>query len=141
MALGIGANTAVFSLINTLMLRLLPVRKPGQLVELLQHYPGEPRGNGYWSVSSYQYYRTHNHVFSGLTAASGRSDLRVRGEGLEAETVNGAAATGNFFPVLRLNPAIGRLIEPADAAAPNLAVVSWSWWKNRFSLNPAILGK
>src|ERR1700687_4364559 len=70
LALGIGANTAIFSLINTLMLRLLPVREPGKLVELLQHYPGEPRGNGYWSWPTYEYYRDHSHIFSGLIAAS-----------------------------------------------------------------------
>ena len=52
LALGIGANTAIFSLIDTLMLRLLPVREPDQLVELLQKYPGEPRGNGFWSWQS-----------------------------------------------------------------------------------------
>lgn len=145
LALGIGANTAVFSLINTLMLRLLPVREPGRLVELLQHYPGEPRGNGYWSVPGYEYYRDHNHVFSGLIAASQRSGLQVRGEGMEVETVRGAAVSGNFFPVLGLDPAIGRLIGPADqtpdAAAHTVAVLSWSWWKNRFNLNPAIVGR
>jgi predicted permease len=145
LALGIGANTAVFSLINTLMLRLLPVREPDQLVELLQHYPGEPRGNGYWSVPSYQYYRDHNHIFSGLIATSTRTGIHLRAEGLEVETVNGVAVTGNFFAVLGVDPAIGRLIGPADepagGAAPTVAMVSWSWWKNRFNLNPAILGK
>src|SRR5580704_11059952 len=76
LALGIGANTAVFSLINTVMLRLLPVREPEQLVELLQRYPGEPRG-GYWSWPSYEYYRDHNHVFSGLIASSHPSPFSV----------------------------------------------------------------
>lgn len=145
LALGIGANTAVFSLINTLMLRLLPVREPGQLVELLQHYPGEPRGNGYWSSPSYEYYRDHNHVFSALIAASPPSRFSVRGEGLEEETVTGESVTANFFPVLGVKPAIGRLIGPNDyatgAGAPTVAVVSWSYWKNRFNLDPAILGK
>src|SRR5664280_926611 len=67
LALGIGANTAIFSLINTLMLRTLPVRAPEQLVELLSRYPGEPRLN--WSSqASYQHYRDNNHVFSELIA-------------------------------------------------------------------------
>ena len=103
LALGIGANTAVFSLINTVRLRLLPVREPGQLVELLQHYPGEPRG-GYWSWLSYEYYRDHNHVFSGLIAASSPSRFSVRGEGLERETVNGQSVTGDFFAILGVKP-------------------------------------
>ena len=63
LSLGIGANTAIFSLINTLMLRMLPVREPGQLVELLHRYPGEPRVNAF-SWQSYEHYRDHNHVFS-----------------------------------------------------------------------------
>src|SRR6266852_2526561 len=65
LALGIGANTAIFSLINTLMLRMLPVREPEQLVALLSKYPGEPRGS-YFSLQSYEHHRDNNHVFSGL---------------------------------------------------------------------------
>ena len=65
LALGIGANTAIFSLVNTLMLHMLPVREPGQLVELLHRYPGEPHLNGF-SPQAYQLMRDHNHVFSGL---------------------------------------------------------------------------
>ena len=139
LALGIGANTAVFSLINAVMLRLLPVQDPAQLVELLQRYPGEPRGNGFWSWSSYEYYRDHNHVFSGLIAASAPSRFTVRGEGLEPESVSGQSVAANFFSVLGVKPAIGRLISSDDSAG--VAVVSWSYWKNRFNLNPAILGR
>src|SRR5437867_13392414 len=57
LSLGIGANTAIFTLINTLMLRMRPVREPEQLVELLQKDPGEPRGNGFWSRETYEHVR------------------------------------------------------------------------------------
>jgi predicted permease len=145
LGLGIGANTAIFSLINTLMLRTLPVQEPEQLVELLQKYPGEPRGNGFFTWPSYEYYRDHNHVFSALIATSAQSRFIVRCEGLEPESVNGEYVTGNFFPVLGVKPTIGRLISPqddprdADGSAP--AIVSWSFWKTRFNFDPAILGK
>src|SRR5258708_595289 len=145
LGLGIGANTAISSLINTLMLRGVPVEAPGQLVELLQKYPGEPRGNGYFTWPSYEYYRDHNHVFSRLIAATGQSRLTVRGEGLEPEQLNGEYVTGNFFPMLGVKTAIARLTGPrddpmnGDGSAP--AVVSWSYWKTRFNFDPAILGK
>lgn len=144
LAFAIGANTAIFSLIDTLMLRLLPVRDPEQLVELLQKYPGEPRGNGFWSWQSYQHFLDYNHVFSGLIGFDA-SHFSLRGDGLEPETVDGEYVVGNFFPVLGVRPAIGRLIGPQDdhmgAADSAVAVVSWSYWKSRFNLNPAILGK
>jgi putative ABC transport system permease protein len=136
LALGIGANTAIFSLINTLMLRLLPVRDPQQLVELLSKYPGEPRGS-YFSLRSYEHHRDYNHVFSGLIGVNA-SRFNVRGAGGEPEVLDGEFVTGNFFSVLGLKAAIGRLVGPEDDSA---AVVSWSYWKNRFNLDPAILGK
>ena len=143
LALGIGANTAIFSLINTLMLRMLPVRAPERLVELLEKYPGEPRGS-YFSLPSYEHYRDDNHVFSGLIGVYG-SHFNVRGAGLEPEIVPGECVTGNFFSVLGLKPAIGRLIGLEDdrvgAAGSAVAVLSWSYWKDRFNLDPAILGK
>lgn len=139
LALGIGANTAVFSLINALMLRLLPVDDPARLVELLQHYPGEPRGNGFWSWASYEHYRDHNRSFDALIAASAPARWTVRGEGPEAETVVGQSVSGNFFPELGIRPAIGRLIGPQDG--PAVVVVSWAFWKSRFNLDPAIVGK
>jgi len=143
LALGIGANTGVSSLINTLMLRLLPVRDPESLVELLHQYPGEPRMNGY-SWQSYEHFRDHNHVFSGLIGFS-PSRFDLRGEGLGGQTVDGEYVVGDFFSVLGVKPAIGRLIGPEDdrlgGAHSAVAVVSWSFWKSRFNLDPRILGK
>ncbi len=140
LALGIGANTAIFSLINTVMLRMLPVQAPEQLVELLNHYPGEPRGNGF-SWQSYQHYRDHNHVFSGLIGAS-PSRFYARREGREPETVDGEYVVGNFFIVLGVKPAIGRLFASEERLGdPAVAVLSWSYWKSDFDEDPAILGK
>jgi predicted permease len=144
LALGIGANTAIFSLINTLMLRMLPVRDPGQLVALLHHYPtpDEPHDNTF-SLQTYHLMRDHNDVFSGLIAASYRP-LHVRVDGLEPQIVNGGFAEGSFFSLLGMNPALGRLIGPEDDQASRLspvAVLSWSLWNSRFNLDPAILGE
>jgi predicted permease len=147
LALGIGANTAIFSLLNTLMLRMLPVRDPGQLVEFLELYPGDPPVNGY-GFKAYQFMRDHNHVLSGLISASNSyfpPPFRVRRDGFEPEKVEGEYVSGNYFPLLGVKPALGRLIGPEDdstaATPPPVAVVSWSYWKGRFDLDPAILGK
>src|SRR5689334_13245108 len=72
LALGIGANTAIFSLVNALLLRQLPVRHPEELVEMLRRtpLPGEPRLNNY-SLADYRFFRDQNHVFSALVAGSG----------------------------------------------------------------------
>lgn len=142
LALGIGANTAIFSLVNTLMLRLLPVREPQQLVELLHRYPGEPHFNGF-SSPAYKLMRDHNHAFDGLIAAA-YQPFHVGGNGLELQTVEGGYVDGSFFTVLGVQPAIGRMIGPEDdhTGDPSaVAVVSWSFWKSRFNLDPAILGK
>jgi putative ABC transport system permease protein len=142
LALGIGANTAIFSLINALMLRELPVRDPEQLVELLSRYPGEPRMNHFW-WKFYEHYRDQNHVFAELIGTS-PSRFHVTDEGLDSETVDGEYVTGTFFAALGVQPAIGRLIGPQDdqlgAGDPAVAVVSWPYWQNRFNLDPSILG-
>src|SRR4051794_34716178 len=95
LALGIGANTAIFSLINTLMLRPLPVREPGQLVELLRRFPDEPALNAF-SWQTYEYFRDNNHVFSSLMAI-GVNALPVRSTGSEPERMNVTYVSGDFF--------------------------------------------
>jgi predicted permease len=142
LTLGIGANTAIFSLINALMLRTLPVQDPGQLVELLHSFPGEPQFNGF-SGEAFELMRDNNHVFSGLIAAN-YQPLHVRVGNSEPQTAFGGFVAGNFFQVLGLQPTLGRFISPQDdrSAEPSaVAVLSWSYWKNRFDLDPAILGK
>ena len=148
LGLGIGANAAIFSLVNTLMLRMLPVRDPQQLVEPLHRFQDEPHFNGF-SWQSYRYFVERNRVFSGLIGTyfvnyDSGPFFHVRGEGAAVERVDGVCVTGNFFPVLGVKPALGRLIAPEDDrldAPAAVAVVSWAYWKNRFNLDRAILGK
>src|SRR5882757_6348123 len=141
-ALGIGANTAIFTMMNGLMLHTLPVRDPEQLVELLHQYPGEPAFNGF-SWDAYQVMRDGNHVFSDLIVGS-MNFFTVRGEKLQPQTVFGGTIGGNFFQALGVRAAAGRLIGPEHVhmgyQSP-VAVVSWSFWKSRFDLDPEIVGK
>ncbi len=143
LALGIGANTAIFSLIDTLLLRSLPVRDPGQLVDLLYHYPGDPRLNGF-SYETFQYLREHSRVLAGLIA-SARGSVTLRGAGLGSAPVDAEFVDGGYFRMLGVKPAAGRLIVPQDdgpqATASAVAVVSWPYWKSRWNHNPAIVGK
>jgi predicted permease len=142
LALGIGANTAVFSVINTLMLRDLPVEQPERLVELTWQYPGDPRTN-FFTSSVYEHFRNHNHVFSDLIGVS-PARFQLTRDGRDVEMVDGQYVTGTFFPALGVQPAIGRLIAPEDdqIAAPGagVAVISWPYWQRRFNLNRAVLG-
>ena len=142
LALGIGANTAIFSLLYTLVLRPLPVRDPGQLVELLSDYPNDPRLNVFgWKY--YEHFRERNTVFSELTGlAPSRFEVKL-GDG-QAETLEGGYVVGDFFSALGVEPAAGRLIEPQDdepgSPSTAVAVLSWSYWNRRFDLAPGILG-
>lgn len=144
LALGIGANTAIFSLFYTVVLRQLPVAHPEQLVELVRDSPSELHWSGYWDWEKYEYLRDHNHVFSGITGMSFDNLASVHTEGSEPETLIQENVPGNYFRVLGLKPAIGRLIGPEDVPASgsgDVAVVSWSYWNRRFHRDPAILGK
>ncbi len=139
LALGIGANVAIFSIVEAAMLRSLPVSRPGELVELLQKYPGEPRGNGYWSWASYEYFHDVNHVFSSLMGTTIDNRIRLSADGLEPQTGVGEYVTGNYFADLGVKPALGRLIGPDDDTS--VAVLSWPQWAARFQKDPNIIGK
>ena len=138
LALGIGANTSIFSLLYHVMLRPLPVDEPGQLVELLNKYPGEPRRNG-WSVRSYQHLQSNNTVFADLMGTGIDNAVRLQPEGLATDTVAGEFVTANYFSGLGLRPALGRLIGPGED--PSSAVISWPYWDSRFHRDAGIIGK
>jgi predicted permease len=143
LALGIGANTAIFSLINTLMLRPLPVSHPEQLVQILSRYPGEPRLSSF-SWRHYEHFRDHNRSFGDLLAVS-RVRLQVTGDGRESEALEGEYVSGNFFRMLGVRAPLGRTIADRDAqvgsATAASAVVSWPYWINQLHADPAVVGR
>src|SRR5262249_32702331 len=109
---------------------------------LLHQYPGEPAFNGF-SWDAYRIIRDGNHVFSDLIVTS-MNFFTLRGDQLQPQTVFGGAVGGTFFEGLGVRPAAGRLIGPEDAPYGDhaaVAVVSWSFWKSRFDLDPGIIGK
>ena len=141
LALSIGANTAVFSLVNTLMLRPLPVRDPGSLVELVSRYPGESDAN-HFAWRFYEHFRDHNHVFSDLISSS-LARVQLSADGIAPDAIEAGYVVGRFFPALGVRPAAGRLIEPGDdqpGHAETAVVLSWTGWTNRFHHDPAAVG-
>jgi putative ABC transport system permease protein len=136
LALGIGANTAIFTLMDAILLKNLPVKQPDQLIELMTEYSS-------FSWQAFQHWRQHNQSLSGLIASSNKRFYCVV-EGAAPERVAGQFVSGDFFPVLGVSPAIGRTITPGDDqfGAPNaVAVISDAYWARRFGRDPQALGK
>ena len=144
LGLGIGANTAIFSLMDQVLLRALPVRDPGELV--LLDGPGPFRGKTFndqtFSYPMYKDFRDRTEVFSGVLARFPMA-ITVVWNG-ESERVSGDLVSGNYFEVLGVRPAIGRLFNAADDRTPGahpVAVLSHGFWTRRFGSNPAVLNQ
>jgi predicted permease len=142
LALGIGANTAIFSMYHALLLRLLPVARPEELVTL---YRTGGWGSGFCSYPLYREVRKRDDLFSGVVGRTGIEKNGFRAApGDRRETVQVEMVTGNYFPVLGVAPAIGRLFTDDDDGAPKshpLAVLSYDFWKRRFGGDPAVVGQ
>ena len=144
-ALGIGANTTIFTLLDQIVLRPLPIERPGELVQLT--IDGQFAGNT-WGDSSelsfpmYADLRDHNNVFAGMFA---RFDFGMHLSTAGAtERVSGELVTGTYFPVLGVRAAEGRLIAPLDDQVQGrepVAVLSFGYWKSRFAGNPNVIGQ
>ena len=144
LALGIGANTAIFTLINQLILQLLPVRDPEQLVLLTargQHY-GSNTGSNAISYPMYQDFRDKNEVFQGMFCRFG-NQFSLTYEG-RTELVSGELVSGNYFPVLGVGAALGRVFTAQDdlfQGGHPIAVLSYGYWKTRFAADPSVIGR
>ncbi len=148
LALGMGANTAIFSLLDQVMLRRLPVERPEELVVLCS--PGPMRGHvstdgdsaSSFSFPMYKNLREKSDAFAGLLARRG-IPLSVSAQG-QTERADGELVSGNYFEVLGVRPALGRVFSLNDdqqLGAHPMAVLSHGYWTKRFAQNPSVLNQ
>jgi predicted permease len=141
LALGIGANTALFSLFNQVLIRSLPVANPGELV-IVGTTNGLAEADMTFSYPAYREFRDKNTAFTGVLAQAGL-ELNVGYEG-QSEKAFGQTVSGNYFTTLGVRPWIGRLLGPEDdqtSGAHPVAVLSNTYWQRRFGGDPSIVGK
>jgi putative ABC transport system permease protein len=137
LTLAIGANSAIFSLVDPLLFRDVPVRDPASLVQFTYQYPRDPPLN-IFGLANYEHYRDRNHVFSDLFGlATLTTESRTGEDPIAAEVV-----TGNFFQALGVRPALGRVLDVSDdkPGAAAAGVVSWRYWQSRFNGDQRVLG-
>src|ERR1700730_2468230 len=139
LALGIGANTAIFSVTDAVMLKLLPARNPKQLVYFRLLSAAE-HGSAF-SLSEFKQFRDLNHSFSGLFAFD-TTRLVVNVEG-QPDFVWGQCVSGTFYSVLGVDVAGERTLTNDDdqPGRPAVAVISYDYWKRKFALDPSVAGK
>jgi predicted permease len=144
LALGIGANTAIFSLTDQVLLRLLPVKSPERLVILdgPGAFQGRTMNSGTFSYPMYRDFRDQNTVCDGVIARFG-TPLTMSSQG-QSERVSGELVTGNYFDVLGVHAQIGRTFTPDDDRTPGghaIAMLSHNYWMRRFGGNPGVLNQ
>ena len=144
LAFGIGANTAIFSLMDQVLLQLLPVKHPEQLVVVAERGIrfGDSWGENDISYPMYRDFRDHNQVFSGMFCRFPTGISLSYGD--RTEHVDAELVSGSYFPVLGVTAAIGRTLTPDDDRVPGghpVAMLSYSFWQSRFSSDPSIVGK
>jgi predicted permease len=144
LAMGIGANTAIFTLVEQLILARLPVQDPGRLVLLAgegRHY-GSDMGRNPISYPMFQDLRDGNQVFSGVMCRYRvNPSIAVAGE---TELVGGELVSGGYFPLLGIRPAVGRLFTADDdvpLGAHPYAVLSYAWWQSKFGGSSDVIGR
>ncbi len=138
LALGIGANTAIFSVINAVMLRAMPVDRPGQLVQIQR---GGFRAGPGFSYPQFERLRDQNRVFEGVLAAS---DVRLHARiGSDPEAAKGQYVSSNFYSLLGVRPFIGRTFAPAGSEPDGspVAVLHYGFWQRVFGGDPSVIGR
>lgn len=162
LALGIGANTAIFSVVNAVMLRMLPVREPEQLVllnwsaskfpeKVIEDIQGsggkDPKTGKYnsysFSSASFEYLRGRNQVFSMAFAFAANSDRENVGLNGHADSAEVQAVSGDYFQGLGLTPVLGRVLLPSDdhASASQAAMISYRFWQQKLGGDRSVVGR
>ena len=142
LALGIGANTSMFSVVNAVMLRSLPYQNPDRIAYLLI---GDALHGGFddnISIADYEDWNNRNHVFNEMAAFQG-VEMTLAGEGIEPQLIEGNFITANFLPMLGWDLALGRNILPEEQQPghSDVAILSDDCWRKNFSADPSILHK
>jgi putative ABC transport system permease protein len=142
LALGIGANTAMFSLVNSLLLRTLPVREPGRLVIVRSH---EPEGFPEWSYPIWDEIRQRPQLFDGVAAWSPTVPANVTTNG-DTQKADGLFASGSFFETLGVSAFVGRTFSDTDdrrGGGPDgpVAVISYGFWQRQFGGSASVIGR
>jgi predicted permease len=147
LALGIGATTAVFSVIDGLLLKTLPVSLPEQLVNFREHLP-TARTNDLFAYDEFGRFRDQTSVFSVMAAISllDRSNVTIEGEsgGPDPGQVRVALVSGNYFSLLGVRALLGRALNPDDDLVPDgqtVAVISDDYWRGRLARTPDVVGR
>jgi len=143
LALGIGANTAIFSLLDPLLLRELPVYRPHELVCISSAGSLGKTGIGYISeVNAYYSYRDHAHGLSGVAAYGPSGTYRVSADG-NTSIARGEIVSGNYFTVLGVRPYLGSFFNrgTSQSALGNPVVISFDFWQRQFKSNRAAIGQ
>jgi putative ABC transport system permease protein len=140
LALGIGANTAIFSVVYAVLLKPLPYANPDQLFNVFQAKPQEGVGGTGWSYANFAELREQNRVFSDMAGAQ-QHQLTLTGRG-EPAVVNTSVVTPELFSLFGEKPLAGRAFFPEDgkAGAPPVVILSENLWRGTFGADPNILG-
>ncbi|UCC30283.1 MAG: ABC transporter permease, partial [Phycisphaerales bacterium] len=138
LALGIGANTAIFSVVDTVVLRPLPYESSDELLMVFETERGDDRGSV--SYPNFEDWREQNRLFEEIAVFRRKSFTLLGGD--EPERISGARVSAAFFPLLRIEPALGRSLRPEDdlAGAENVCLLGHGIWQRRFGGDPGLVG-
>ncbi len=143
LGLGIGANTAIFTLIKRSYLEALPVHDPERIVRIVRSNLVTPESSSF-SYPLYREMAATPSPFEGLICTSGARITMVAGDGAAAESLPIELVSGNYYQLLGVQPYLGRLLTQEDDRKPGahpVIVLSYNYWRRRFASNPAIVGK
>jgi predicted permease len=145
LGLGLGANVAVFSVVNTLLLRPLPFREPGRLVWFATNGGKGGLSEQTYTVSAFEEFQRHNRSFQEVTSFQtffNSVQYKLVGQG-DPLPIVGVQVAGNFFPLLGVQPIAGRLFTPDESrkGGPAAALLSYPFWQRQFGGDPTIVGK